>query len=394
MLNNNIKILYIVNNLAFFVSHRLPIAIAARDKGYSVNLISGLAGSSTMEKFAKRKLQDINLSYKICSFSNSSINAINELIGLIQLMMHINKIQPTIVHCISPKGIIYGGLVSRITKTKNLILAISGMGFAFTTGNSLNGYRWLIYKIQCSILSVIMSHPNIRIIVQNENDRERFLKLNILGSAKIHLISGSGIDLKKFIYKKINEKEKIVLFPARMLWDKGVREFVEAARQIKKVMPDWRFIMAGAADYQHPTSVPIEFFYELNSEQIVEWIGYVDDLTSYYLDASIVCLPSYREGFPKCLLEAAAAGCAIVTTNTVGCRDSIEPNVTGLLVPIRSSEELKKALLLLMQNRFLRENFGKSGRELAIKKFGIDIVVKETLAIYKDILGYESSDAI
>ena len=153
-----------------------------------------------------------------------------------------------------------------------------------------------------------------------------------------------------------------------MLWDKGVGEFIEAARQLKSLMPKWRFILAGAADYQNPSSIPIELLEELSAKQIIEWVGHVDDMIPYYSEASIVCLPSYREGMPKCLLEGAAAGCAIVTTDAVGCREAILPDVSGLLVPVRDSEALKNALFLLMNNKDLREGFGCSGRELAIDK--------------------------
>jgi glycosyltransferase involved in cell wall biosynthesis len=154
-------------------------------------------------------------------------------------------------------------------------------------------------------------------------------------------------------------------------------------------MPKWRFIMAGAADYQNPTSVPISLLEELNIKKIVEWVGHVDDMTPYFSEASIVCLPSYREGMPKCLMEAAAAGCAVVTTDTVGCREAVLPDISGFLVPVRDSEALKNMLYLLMNNRNLREGFGRSGRELAIDRFGLDAVIKSTLSIYRNLSNYE-----
>ncbi len=393
-MKNDIKILYLVNNLAFFVSHRLPIALAAQDKGYSVNIITGVPGSQIMEAVAKKKLKDTNLKYKMCVFRSSSINLFFDLIGFIQLIMNVYITKPTIIHCISPKAIIYGGLVARIIKTKSLILSVSGMGYAFTNRKSFNIFRWIISILQLKILSIILKHPNIRLIVQNENDREIFIKLNILDSNNIKLIPGSGIELKKYKDLNLSKKEKIVLFPARMLWDKGVKEFVDAAKNIKQITPEWRFIMAGAADYKHPTSVSEKYLNKLCAEQIIDWKGYVEDIVPLYLSASIVCLPSYREGYPKCLLEAAAAGCAIVTTDTVGCRDSVVPNVSGLLVPIGNSEKLEKAILILIKNQIIRESFGKSGYELAIKKFDISKVIKETLLIYRDTLEYESIDKI
>jgi glycosyltransferase involved in cell wall biosynthesis len=382
------KILYVVNHAAFFVSHRLPIALAARDQGFSIDLITGQAGSPSMEVLAVAKLKEANLHHQRISFISGGLNPVTELMGLIQLINQVNKIQPEIIHCISPKGIIYGGLAARFTKTKNLVLAISGMGFAFTKGNSSNQFRSLLSKIYTLIFAFILKHPNMRVIVQNDDDRRTVIKMG-LDFNKIVLIPGSGVKLEKLVNLEIEAKSPIVLLPARMLWDKGVGEFIEAARQLKSLMPKWRFILAGAADYQNPTSVPIGLLEGLNAKQIIEWVGHVDDMTPYFSAASIVCLPSYREGMPKCLLEGAAAGCAIVTADTIGCREAILPDVSGLLVPVRDGDALKNALYLLMNNRGLRESFGRSGRVLAIDKFGLDAVIKSTLSIYRDLLNYE-----
>ena len=388
-MKNTKKILYVVNHAAFFVSHRLPIAIAARDQGYSIDLVTGRAGSPSMEVFATEKLKTVELRHQRISFSSASLNPFIELLGLIQLIKKVIKIQPAIIHCISPKGVIYGGIAARFTKTKNLVLAISGMGYIFTQGNSSNQLRILLSKIYFLLFTFVLRHSNVRVIVQNEDDRRSIIKIGLLDPNKIVLIPGSGVDLKNFTHSKIETKALIVLLPARMLWDKGVGEFIEAARELKSLMPEWRFILAGAADYQNPTSVPIELLEELNATKIIEWIGHIEDMTPYFTLASIVCLPSYREGMPKCLLEGAAAGCAIVTTDAIGCRDAILQGVSGLLVPVHDSQALKNALYLLMSDRELRENFGHSGRELAISKFGLDLVIKNTLSIYREVLGYE-----
>jgi glycosyltransferase involved in cell wall biosynthesis len=382
------KILYVVNHAAFFVSHRLPIAMAARDQGFSIDLITGQAGSPSMEVLAAEKLKVANLHHQRISFTSGGLNPIAELMGLIQLIEQVNKIQPEIIHCISPKGIIYGGLAARFSKTKNLVLAISGMGFAFTQGKSPSRFRSLLSKISTLTFAFILRHPNVRVIVQNDDDRRIVINMG-LDSNKIILIPGSGVELEKLVNLEIEAKAPIVLLPARMLWDKGVGEFIEAAKQLKSVMPKWRFILAGAADYQNPTNIPIGLLDELNAKQIIEWVGHVDDMIPYLSEASIVCLPSYREGMPKCLLEGAAAGCAIVTTDTVGCREAILPEVSGLLVPVRDSDALKNALYLLMNNRDLRESYGRSGRKLAIDKFGLDAVIKSTLSIYRDLLNHE-----
>lgn len=388
-MKNKAKILYVVNHAAFFVSHRLPIALAARDEGYVVEIITGQAGSQSMEVLATAKLEETGISHQTISFGSSSLNPITELIGLVQLIKKVNDMQPTLIHCISPKGIIYGGLAARLSKTKNLVLAISGMGFAFTHGSSSSKLRSFLAKIYTMLFIFVLRHPNVHIIVQNEDDRRSVTKLDALSPMRINLIPGSGVQLGKFIHSKIEAKAPIVILAARMLWDKGVGEFIESASQLKKLMPEWRFILAGAADYKNPSSVPIGLLEELNANQIIEWVGYVDDITPYFSEASIVCLPSYREGMPKCLLEGAAAGCAVVTTDEVGCREAIIPNKSGLLIPARDASALKNALYLLMSNRELREGFGRSGRALAIDRFGLDAVIKSTLSIYRETLNHE-----
>jgi glycosyltransferase involved in cell wall biosynthesis len=387
-MKNNVKILYVVNHAAFFVSHRLPIALAAQDQGYAVDLLTGKAGSASMEVIATERLKGLSLRHQRVSFKSAGLNPITELIGFIDLIKKIYEIQPTLIHCISPKGIIYGGLAARFCKTKNLVLAISGMGFAFTQGNSSNLLRRFISKAYSLIFAFVLRHPNLCVIVQNEDDLRGVGKLSNLDPARIRLIPGSGVELEKFIDSKIEAKAPIILLPARMLWDKGVGEFIEASRQLKDAMPEWRFILAGAADYQNPTSVPVKLLEKLNAKQVIEWVGHVDDMAPYFCQASIVCLPSYREGMPKCLLEGAAAGCAIVTTDTIGCREAILPGKSGLLVPVRDSEALKNALYLLMCDRELRESFGRSGRGLAINKFGLDAVIKSTLSIYRELISH------
>jgi glycosyltransferase involved in cell wall biosynthesis len=177
--------------------------------------------------------------------------------------------------------------------------------------------------------------------------------------------------------------------PARMLKDKGVEEFVEAARRIKTVMPDWRFILAGAAGYDNPSSISNAQLQLWKTEGCVEWLGHVNDMIPLFRESAIVCLPSYREGMPKALLEAAAAGCAIVTTDVTGCREAVEVGVTGDLVPVRNIDALADTLLSLMQDEPRRHLYGAKGQERARALFSVDSVVSQTVKIYKDLLNHE-----
>jgi glycosyltransferase involved in cell wall biosynthesis len=183
----------------------------------------------------------------------------------------------------------------------------------------------------------------------------------------------------------------LVILPARLLRDKGVEEFVEAARILKAQGCQWRFALVGVADYANPTSISKEQIKAWEDEDLIEWWGHREDMIDVYAQADIVCLPSYREGMPKCLLEAAASGCAVITSDVTGCKEAIIPGITGDLVPVRDAEILADVLGKLMADSDRRQRYGKAGRELAVQRFGIDAVVDATMAIYKRILAHANS---
>ncbi len=383
---SNLKLTFVVNHAAFFVSHRLPIALRARNAGYEVALLTGQAGSASMEKIAVATLADEGISHKRVAFKSSSVNPLLELLGLFQLAWRMNQLRPDIVHCASPKGLLYGGTAARLCGVKALVLAVSGMGFAFTNTGKRNFLRVCLAYVYRSMVGFAFGHKNIRVIVQNQDDKTLLIAIGMVRPDQITLIPGSGVDLKIFANVSIERKLPMVLLPARMLLDKGVVEFVEAVRALKTSAPEWCFVLAGAADYDNPSSVKLEQIEAWQREGLIEWLGHVDDIAPWFIQASIVCLPSYREGLPKTLLEAAAAGCAVVTTDTTGCREAIINGETGDLVPVRDSVALAAALLALMHDRARRERYGYAGQKLAIDRYGLDSVVEQTHEIYQSLL--------
>jgi glycosyltransferase involved in cell wall biosynthesis len=380
------KLTFVVNHVAFFVSHRMPIALRARSSGYDVQLLTGQAGSVSMERLAVEKLHVADVGHQRVAFRSASVNPILELIGLVQLTWHMRKLQPDVVHCASPKGLLYGGLAARFCGVKAVVLAVSGMGFAFTNTGNRSLLRTVVAKVYRSFVGFAFRNKNVQVIVQNNDDKAVLIASGMVRLDQITLIPGSGVNIESFEKVSIESKLPIVLLPARMLLDKGVVEFVQAARTLKAVRPEWRFVLAGAADYHNPSSVQreeIELWYR---EGIIEWLDHVDDIVPWFVQASIVCLPSYREGMPKALLEAAAAGCAVVTTDTTGCREAIIPGETGDLVPVRDSAALATALLSLITDRSRRERYGYAGQRLAKARFGLNSVIDQTLDIYKMLL--------
>ena len=387
-INNSYKpsIIYIVNNAAFFVSHRLPIAISARDLGFRVALITGSGGSPSMEKHAIAELKKACLKHHRVCFTSGGVNPLVELIGFFQLIFLMFKLKPDLVHCISPKANLYGGIVCRIVNIKSLVIAVSGRGFLFTAHKKNNFFTNFFSWAYELLFSFVLNHKNIHVIVQNPDDQNQILSKSSLGPSRVSMISGSGIQLADFNGISVRKKEKIVIFPARLLKDKGVVEFVDAVRLIKEKVPDWRFVLAGAADYNNPSAISIKQVTSWKDEGLIEWNGYILNMIEEYKKASIVCLPSYREGMPKALLEAAAAGCAVITTDVVGCRSAIVSGQTGDLVAAQNTSELANAMLALIIDRERRESYGSFGRKVAFKNFGIERVINSTVDIYQELI--------
>jgi glycosyltransferase involved in cell wall biosynthesis len=380
---------FVVNHAAFFVSHRLVLALSARAAGFDVVLLTGQAGSCQMESAAVAQLAISGIEHKRTISRSSGTNPLIELMGLLQLIYFMIRFRPDVVHCASPKGVLYGGIAARICRVRGVVLAVSGLGYAFTEGTDQSIARKSLKEIYKVLARFAFRHPNVRVITQNKDDRAALVGNGLVADSGVTLIPGSGVDLALYVNCKSSVKKSVVLLPARMLKDKGVLEFVEAARQLRAVAPDWQFILAGAAGYDNPTAISEVDLHQWEAAGIVKWLGHVDNMLPLFQDASIVCLPSYREGMPKALLEAAAAGCAVVTTDVPGCREAIVSGVTGDLVPVRNSDALADTLLSLMNDVQRRKKYGEKGQERAKSLFSVDSVVSQTLRIYEGFISHE-----
>ena len=378
------KILYVVNNAAFFCSHRLQLALEARRRGHEVMLVTGEAGSARLEVPAVEQLRALGIPHLVTRFRSGSVSPLRELAGFLAVIRCMRQWRPDLVHCASPKGLLYGGLASRLARQPALVLAVSGMGSLFTkSGGALRTLlRWGYLKL----VRLAYRHWNRRVIVQNGDDQSTIMAAGFAEAKDIRLIPGSGVRLEQYLPLPLQGRQDLVVLPARLLRDKGVEEFVAAARCIRTRGSTWRFALVGTADYDNPSSIRKDRVEEWVAEGVVEWWGHRDDMAEVLAQAAIVCLPSYREGMPKALLEAAAAGCAVVTTDTVGCRDAIEAGVTGDLVPVRDSGALIHALQALIDAPERRLAYGTAGRALAIRKFGLDEVVRATMDIYDELV--------
>lgn len=376
---------FVVNHVAFFESHRLPIAVEAMRRGWRVSLLTGQGASEEMEQAAEVSVDQVGISRSRFGFGTARLSPFREVWGFLRLWWRLWRLEPDFVHCASPIGLLYGGLASRLARVPSLVLAISGMGYAFTEGGGRSLRRLLVRGVYSVLMRVACGHPNKRIIVQNREDEHWIVGRGLARPEEIVLIPGSGVDLDAYLPPATGHREKMVVLPARLLRDKGVFEFVEAARQLAPVLPDWRFVLAGAAGYRNPTSISRQTVEGWVSEGIIDWLGYVQNMPDVLRRASIVCLPSYREGMPKVLLEAAAAGCAVVTTDATGCREAVIDGETGDLVPIGDADALAGKLLQLIRDPSRLAGYGRSGRLLAERQFGLGAVLQSIFAVYDSL---------
>ncbi len=322
--------------------------------------------------------------HHVVSFARSGQNPIVELRTLVSLEKLFRQIKPDLAHLITIKPVLYGGLAARLSKVPGVVSAVSGLGTVFLAESPLGkARRWLIGKLY----TAAFQQKSLAVIFQNPDDRDTLLSIGALSEQNARMIRGSGVSLHEYPYLPEPEGKIVVVMAARLLRDKGVFEFVEAARELRHrgVAVDMKLI--GSSDPGNVSSVTQAELDAWEEEGAVELLGFRSDIAEQYASANIVCLPSYREGLPKGLVEAAACGRAVVTTDVPGCRDAITPGETGLLVPVKDSIALADAIQTLVEQPELRKKMGAAGRVLAEEEFAIEKIVDQHLQIYRGVLG-------
>jgi glycosyltransferase involved in cell wall biosynthesis len=373
------KLLILVNDLGFFISHRLRIAQAALLEGYKVTIGYGELGSVTSNMLAQS-----SISIHFVPMRRGGMNPLQEIQSLYFIWRLFHKVQPDLVHLVTVKPYLYGGIVARLTRVSGVISAVAGLGSIFVR----NDWRSQLFRATLyPIFRLAFGHVNQYVIVQNQHDSNVLVNWGVIDPKKVWLLRGSGVDLSAFTQPDEVDGVPVVCFAARLIRDKGVYDFVSAARLLRERGINARFWLAGETDTKNPTGLTESEFQELRNEGLIEVFGYQKDISSLYAKAHIICLPSYYgEGIPKSLIEAAAASRAIVTTDHPGCRDAIIPNKSGILVPIKSPGKLADALHWLIEHPLERVAMGKAGRALAESEFTIEKIVNGHLEIYQKLL--------
>jgi glycosyltransferase involved in cell wall biosynthesis len=375
-MSQGLKLLFFVTEDWYFYSHRLPLAIAAKNAGYDVVVVARVNQHGELIRAHGLKLINI-------SISRRSRNPFKELLVVFRLFNIYRTEKPDIVHHVALKPVLYGSVAARLAGVGSVINALAGLGFLFV---SKQRKAFFLRPIVEWAFRVLLNRANVRVILQNPDDMSLLINREILKPEQAVLIRGSGVDIEHFNVTEESNEIPLVVLASRMLWDKGVGVFVEAAKELKQQGVEARFCLVGEGDPDNPNSIPDSQIETWQSEKVIEWWGRRNDMPSVFAKSHIVCLPSaYGEGVPKVLIEAAACGKPIVTTDAPGCREIVRHQVNGLLVSINNKKALAAALLILINDKKLRISMGQSGREIVEKEFAIDIVVSQTLDLYKKV---------
>jgi glycosyltransferase involved in cell wall biosynthesis len=366
------KLLYLVTEDWYFCSHRLPIARAARDAGYEVLVATRVDRHGDAIRREGFELLPLNLRRR-------EMRPWRELGALAEIVRLYRRVRPHIVHHVAMKPVVYGSIAARLAGVPVVINALAGLGFVFAS--STRRARILRPFLKLALRGLVAG-GGCQAVVQNPDDEKLMQGIGVSGE-RITVIRGSGVDPTAFRPMPEPGGDVVVTMVSRMLWDKGVGELVEAARQLRDGVHRLRVQLVGPSDPENPAAIPEITLRNWEREGVVQWLGQRDDVAELWARSHIAVLPSYREGLPKALLEAAACGRPMVATDVPGCREIVIDGETGLLVPARDSASLAQALARLAGDAGLRKRMGEAARRRVVDHFSQERVAAETLELYQ-----------
>lgn len=369
------KLFIIVNVDWFFLSHRKDIALSAQKAGYDVTIVTKDTGKKSVIEASGLKVIDLPM-------NRSGQNIIEEVHTCWFLYRLYRHEKPDIVHHVGLKTILWGTLAAKLAKVHGVVNAVSGLGIFFSEEN-----KSLVSKLLPKVLRFSHHRKKLAVIFQNNEDESLFLKNGIVKEEQAFMIKGSGVDLNLYCYTPEPENRKVrVLFTARMIVEKGVFVLVDAALRLKEQYKDKvEFLLCGGLD-DNPKAIKEEELKAVCDGEYIQWLGYRTDVLELLKSCHIVAFPSYyKEGLPKSLIETTAVGRPIVTTNSIGCKETVIDGYNGYLIPIKDSNTLAERLKILFEDEGLRQNMGRNSRMLAEKDFSIENVIQKHLEIYNQL---------
>ena len=370
-------LLFLVAEDWYFVSHRLPLAKAALAAGYRVTV-------ATRVRDHGKEIRQEGLDLIDLPFRRAKVNLLREGYFFFKLWAMYRRLKPDIAHHVAMKPVVFGTFAAKLSGRKTAIVnALGGLGYVFSSPTLKARLLRLCVGL---LLKAALGGKGSLLILQNEDDKTMLVNRKLVNESSVRLIRGVGVEPSVYSPALCPDELCLVILPARLLRDKGVREFVEAARQLKREGLPVRFALVGEPDPENPTSFTSRDIEAWVAEGVVEAWGWRHDMAEVFAQAHIVCLPSYREGLPKVLVEAAASARAIVTTDVPGCRDVVRHDYNGLLVPARNAKALAEAIRALVLDPAKRHALGRNGRRRAETEFTASGAIKATLTLYRELL--------
>ena len=379
------KIVLFANTDWYLYNFRRSLALALREAGHELLLLSppGEYGA---------RLRALGLRWEPVPMDRRSLNPLREAAVLAHLWRLFRRERPDLVHGFTIKCAVYGSLAARAAGVPARVNAVTGMGYVFTsTDAKARALRPLVRLL----MRAALDGRDARLILQNPDDVAVFEQARLVAPGHIRLIPGSGVDCVRFAPGESVGRGHApdadtppfrVLLAARLLWDKGLAEFVDAARRLHGEGRAIDFLLAGDPDPGNPAAVPEATVHDWVAEGLLHWLGHVDDMPALFASVDVVVLPSYREGLPKGLIEAGACALPLVTTDVPGCREVVTDGVDGLLVPVRDADALATAIARLHDDPALASRLGAAARARALAEFDEQIVIARTLAVYREVL--------
>lgn len=374
------KVIFFANTDWYLFNFRLALAKVLLRSGAEVVMVSPPGSYG-------RKLEAEGFRWIKVPMARRSLNPLREAWLLWRLIRVYQEERPDIVHHFTIKCVVYGGIAARLVGIHGIVGAVAGMGYIFSNDRLLSRILRPLIRV---LMSAAQGGRNCRLILQNCDDRDAFISEKTVAPCSLRLIPGSGVDTTRFSpvsRPKDSHRARKVLLAARLVWEKGIAEYVAAARQFKREGRNVEFLLAGEPDEGNPNSVQATLVDKWHAEQIIKPLGHVGDIAALLSEIDVMVLPSfYREGVPRSLIEAASCGLPLVTTDTPGCRDLVKDGVNGFLVPARNSDALVCALRRILDDPDLGERLGAEGRKIVLEKFDEKLVFSQTLNVYRELV--------
>ncbi|MCO5143366.1 MAG: glycosyltransferase family 4 protein [Oligoflexia bacterium] len=364
------KIVFFANTSWYLYNYRLRLAFFLKERGFQVYFVA------PRDDYTRHFISSIE--YLEVELDRKSTNPLTEFFRLIKIARAISSINADIIHNYTAKCVLYGTLIALISNTNLVVNSVTGLGHIFISRSMKASILRFLLR---SIYAVYGCFKRVRFVFQNKDDLSQFAKLEKLAANPVSIIPGSGIEISK--NKKAQKNSKSILFASRLIKEKGIFEFIDALKILKEKNINFQAFIAGSLDKGNPSSLSQKELNELLELKLFTYLGYVDHLQAEMAKAEIFVLPSWREGLPKSLLEAALEDCALVTTNVPGCREVVKDDYNGILVRKESAEEIALALEKILASDELRKKYTQNSYELIKNKFSEEVIFKKTVNLYE-----------